>query len=173
MSHPTHLTRDGSLTMVDVGGKPSTERFAHARAAVRMSPQTEDALRAATLPKGDAFVAAQLGGIMAAKQTATLIPLAHPLPLSSVDVSFEWIGRGVLQIDATAERRQVECLREMKQRRSEAGVAKTLAALKRAAEGKENTMPFILDAVRAYATVGEMCAAFKDVFGVYTETAVL
>jgi methylmalonyl-CoA mutase N-terminal domain/subunit len=79
----------------------------------------------------------------------------------------------LLQIDATAEPRQIERLREVKQRRSKAEVAKTLAALKRAAEGKENTMPCILDAVRAYATVGEMCAAFKDVFGVYTETAVL
>src|SRR5580700_1066782 len=56
-----------------------------------------------------------------------------------------------LQIDETAERRQVERLREVRQRRSEADVAKTLAALKRAAEGKENTMPYILDAVRAYA----------------------
>lgn len=99
---PTHLAGDGSLTMVDVGAKPSTERFAHARSLVRMSDQTEDALRAATLPKGDAFVAAQVGGIMAAKQTANLIPLAHPLPLSSVEVTFAWIDRGVLQIDATA-----------------------------------------------------------------------
>jgi methylmalonyl-CoA mutase N-terminal domain/subunit len=48
-----------------------------------------------------------------------------------------------------------------------------LNALRTAAEGKENTMPFILDAVRAYATVGEMCAALKDVFGGYTETSVL
>jgi len=59
-------------------------------------------LRAATLPKGDAFVAAQLGGIMAAKQTSNLIPLAHPLPLSSVEIEFEWIERGLLQIDAMA-----------------------------------------------------------------------
>ena len=88
--------------MVDVGHKPATERFAHARAAVRMSPETEDALRAATLPKGDAFVAAQLGGILAAKQTSNLIPLAHPLPLSSVEVGFAWAERGLLQIDATA-----------------------------------------------------------------------
>jgi methylmalonyl-CoA mutase N-terminal domain/subunit len=79
----------------------------------------------------------------------------------------------LLQIDPTAERRQIERLREIKQRRSQSEVAKTLAALKRAAEGKENTMPCILDAVRAYATVGEMCAAFKDIFGGYTETSVI
>jgi len=102
MPRPTHIRRDGSLAMVDVGGKPATERFAHARAAVRMSAESGEALRAATLPKGDALVAAQLGAIMAAKQTANLIPLAHPLPLSSVDVEFAWLEPGLLQIDATA-----------------------------------------------------------------------
>jgi methylmalonyl-CoA mutase N-terminal domain/subunit len=79
----------------------------------------------------------------------------------------------LLQIDETAERRQVERLRETKQRRNQADVDRTLNALRRAAEGKENTMPLILDAVRAYATVGEMCAALRDVFGAYTETSVL
>jgi cyclic pyranopterin monophosphate synthase len=88
--------------MVDVGGKPATRRFAHARALVRMSASSEEALRAATLPKGDALVAAQLAGIMAAKQTPQLIPLAHPLPLESVEVAFAWVERGLLQIDATA-----------------------------------------------------------------------
>jgi len=79
----------------------------------------------------------------------------------------------LLQIDASAERRQVERLREMKQRRNQSDVDRTLNALRRAAEGKENTMPYILDAVRAYATVGEMCTALRDVFGAYTETSVL
>src|SRR5579862_7439927 len=79
----------------------------------------------------------------------------------------------LLQLDPTAERRQIQRLRQVKQGRSQSEVAKTLAALKRAAEGKENTMPYILDAVRAYATVGEMCGAFKDVFGSYTETSVV
>jgi methylmalonyl-CoA mutase N-terminal domain/subunit len=79
----------------------------------------------------------------------------------------------LLQIDETAEQTQVERLRELKQRRSAAGVEKSLAGLKRAAEGRENTMPYILDAVRVYATVGEICAAFRDVFGSYTETSVL
>jgi cyclic pyranopterin phosphate synthase len=88
--------------MVDVGAKPLAERLAHARATVRMSPETEDAIRAATLAKGDAFTLAQIAGIMAAKQTANLIPLAHPLPLSHVEVSLAWTGRGVLEIDAVA-----------------------------------------------------------------------
>jgi len=101
-ARPSHVQPGGSVAMVDVGAKAVTERFAHARARVRMSSATEAALREATLAKGDAFVTAQLAGIMAAKQTATLIPLAHPLPLSSVDVSFAWAAPGVLQIDAVA-----------------------------------------------------------------------
>lgn len=88
--------------MVDVGPKAVTERFAHARAFVRMPERAEDALRAATVAKGDAFTTAQIAGILAAKATANLIPLAHPLPLAKVDVAFVWASRGVLQIDATA-----------------------------------------------------------------------
>jgi methylmalonyl-CoA mutase, N-terminal domain len=79
----------------------------------------------------------------------------------------------LLQIDATAERRQIARLRDVKSRRSQVEVDRTLTALRTAAEGTENTMPYILDAVRAYATVGEMCAALKDVFGAYTEVSVL
>jgi cyclic pyranopterin phosphate synthase len=67
-----------------------------------MSPATEDAIRAATLAKGDAFAVAQIAGIMAAKQTANLIPLAHPLPLAHVEVTFAWAQRGLLQVEATA-----------------------------------------------------------------------
>ncbi len=88
--------------MVDVGGKAVTQRTARAEARVRLAPATADALRAATLPKGDAFVAAQLAGIMAAKQTGSLIPLAHPLPLTSVDVAFAWPEPHVLAIATTA-----------------------------------------------------------------------
>jgi cyclic pyranopterin phosphate synthase len=88
--------------MVDVSGKGASSRTARAEALVRMSPAAQKALREATLPKGDAFVAAQLAGIMAAKQTASLIPLAHTLPLSSVDVRFEWTGDGALRIEAQA-----------------------------------------------------------------------
>jgi cyclic pyranopterin phosphate synthase len=88
--------------MVDVGAKASTERFARARVLVRMSARTETALRRATVAKGDAFVTAQLAGILAAKQTSQLIPLTHALPLSSVSVDFAWVKKGVLQIETTA-----------------------------------------------------------------------
>jgi cyclic pyranopterin phosphate synthase len=88
--------------MVDVGAKAPSERSARARATMRMSPATEDAIRAATLAKGDAFAVAHVAGILAAKRTAELIPLAHPLPLSHVEVTFAWLERGILQLEATA-----------------------------------------------------------------------
>jgi cyclic pyranopterin phosphate synthase len=93
---------DGRVAMVDVGAKPATERLARARATLRMAPETEAALRSATVAKGDAFAVAQIAGIMAAKETSRLIPLAHPLPLSSIDVSFAWLESGLLSIEAVA-----------------------------------------------------------------------
>jgi cyclic pyranopterin phosphate synthase len=86
--------------MVDVGGKPHERRRAVASGRVVMRPETAAALR--SLPKGDALAAAQLAGIMAAKRTAELIPLCHPLPLTSVDVELEVEEHGV-SIVATAE----------------------------------------------------------------------
>ncbi len=109
--------------MVDVGAKAVTLRTARAEARVRLAPATADALRAATLPKGDAFVAAQLAGILAAKQTGTLIPLAHPLPLTSVEVAFAWPQPHVLAI-ATVARTNGQTGVEM-----EALVAASVAAL--------------------------------------------
>jgi len=102
MRRLSHVADDGSLEMVDVGGKPPTERTALARADVRLGATAAAAVRDATLAKGDALVAAQLAGILAAKQTATLIPLAHPLPLSSVEVVFSW-DDDVLVIEARAK----------------------------------------------------------------------
>jgi cyclic pyranopterin phosphate synthase len=86
--------------MVDVGGKPVSRRRAVARARVRMAAATARRLR--ELPKGDALVAAQLAGVMAAKRTSDLIPLCHPLPLSVVDVQLEVDDEGV-EIRAAAE----------------------------------------------------------------------
>jgi cyclic pyranopterin phosphate synthase len=88
--------------MVDVGSKGVTQRTARASARVRFPANVAQALRTATLPKGDAFVTAQLAGILAAKQTGALIPLCHPLPLDAVDVTFAWDGEVVLRIEARA-----------------------------------------------------------------------
>lgn len=87
--------------MVDVSGKAATARMARAQARVRLGPHAAAALRDATLEKGDAFAAAQIAGIMAAKQTPSLIPLTHGIPLAKVDVQFSWDG-DVLVIETVA-----------------------------------------------------------------------
>ena len=86
--------------MVDVGDKPTTRREATAECIVRMSADTIDAVREGTA-KGDALQVARVAGIMAAKKTPDLIPLAHPLPITSVKVDFEFVAGGV-RIVATA-----------------------------------------------------------------------
>ena len=82
----THIDESGSARMVDVGEKPETRRVARAEAVVRMSPETAAAVESGDAPKGDVLGTARLAGIQAAKRTAELIPLAHPLPLDVVDV---------------------------------------------------------------------------------------
>jgi cyclic pyranopterin phosphate synthase len=81
--------------MVDVGAKPATNREAVAECVVRMAPETVRAVREATLAKGDAISVARVAGIMAAKRTPDLIPLCHPLPLSSVEVHLQLREDGV------------------------------------------------------------------------------
>ncbi len=99
---PSHVAADGSVAMVDVGAKNVSRRTARACALVRLPPRAAKALREATLPKGDAFVTAQIAGIFAAKRTAELIPLCHPLGLDAVDVRFSWNDDVVLRIEAQA-----------------------------------------------------------------------
>ncbi|MBR8828901.1 MAG: cyclic pyranopterin monophosphate synthase MoaC [Gomphosphaeria aponina SAG 52.96 = DSM 107014] len=82
----SHLNSQGEAQMVDVSGKSSTRREAVARGRVRMSQATLNAIEAGNAPKGDVLGTAKLAGIMAAKQTATLIPLCHPLPLHKIEV---------------------------------------------------------------------------------------
>jgi cyclic pyranopterin phosphate synthase len=83
----THVGADGQARMVDVGAKPVTAREAVARGRVRMSAEARRLVRAGAIKKGDPVQTARLAGIMAAKRTAALIPLCHPLPLSAVDVT--------------------------------------------------------------------------------------
>jgi cyclic pyranopterin monophosphate synthase len=82
----SHLDQQGQAQMVDVSEKVSTVRQAVAVARVRMLPQTLAAIESGNAPKGDVLGTARLAGIMAAKQTANLIPLCHPLPLHKVEV---------------------------------------------------------------------------------------
>jgi len=90
MSELSHVAPDGSVRMVDVGAKDVSARCATAEAAVRFEdPSTLSAVLAGVGPKGDALAAARLAGIMAAKRTAELIPLCHPVPLDHVSVEVE------------------------------------------------------------------------------------
>ena len=102
MNRSSHVAADGSIAMVDVGAKAVTRRTARACALVRLPPNAADALRAATLPKGDALAAAQIAGILAAKRTGELIPLCHPLAIDAVDVRFSWDDETVLRVEAQA-----------------------------------------------------------------------
>jgi cyclic pyranopterin phosphate synthase len=86
MSELTHLGDDGRARMVDVGAKATSERRATARARLRMAPETARAVELGDGPKGEVLGVARIAGIQAAKQTSSLIPLCHPLPLSFVDV---------------------------------------------------------------------------------------
>ena len=90
----SHVDSRGRVKMVDVGDKPVTQREAVARGTIAMSRHARRLVRAGAMKKGDPLQTARLAGIMAAKQTAALIPLCHPLPLSSVQVVFTPTGRG-------------------------------------------------------------------------------
>ncbi len=90
----THLDDKGAARMVDVAAKLATAREATAECIVRMAPETVKAVREGTA-KGDALQVARVAGIMAAKRTPELIPLCHPLPLSSVSVDFDFVDGGV------------------------------------------------------------------------------
>jgi cyclic pyranopterin phosphate synthase len=100
----THLDAQGRARMVDVGGKPETEREATAVGEVVMSPDTLTLVQAGGLEKGDVFATARLAGIMGAKETPRLIPLCHPIPLTQVAVEFEVDeARSAIQITATVK----------------------------------------------------------------------
>lgn len=92
---PTHLDESGAAHMVDVGAKVATERRAVAAGRITMSAGALDAIRSGNAPKGDVLSTARIAGIMAAKRTADLIPLCHPLALTSVGVEFDWQEDGI------------------------------------------------------------------------------
>lgn len=98
----SHVGPDGAARMVDVGPKPATHRVAVAEALVRMKPATARLVRSGKGAKGDVLSTARLGGIQAAKQTSSLIPLCHPVALTRVAVDFRWAG-STLRIEARAE----------------------------------------------------------------------
>ncbi len=102
MSDLSHLDSDGRVRMVDVSGKDATDRIAVAEGTLVASPDTLRRVVDGSLPKGDFRPTVQLAGIMAAKRTADLIPLCHPLPLNHVEVTVEPdVDAGRLRVTAT------------------------------------------------------------------------
>jgi cyclic pyranopterin phosphate synthase len=101
MADLTHLDEKGNARMVDIGGKAETSRVAIASGRIRMSAAALNAIRDGDVPKGDVLAAARIAGIMAAKKTAELIPLCHPLALDSATVDFT-IEDGAVRATATA-----------------------------------------------------------------------
>ena len=103
MAHDlTHLDEHGAARMVDVAAKDVTHRRAVAEATVRMKPETLAMIVEGRAPKGDVFAVARIAGIQAAKKTADLIPLCHPLPITAVSVELE-PGDALVRITATVE----------------------------------------------------------------------
>ena len=102
MSHDrlTHLDESGAAHMVDVGSKQVTHRVASAEAIIRMKPETLAMIVEGRAPKGDVFAVARIAGIQAAKRTADLIPLCHPIPITKVSVELE-PGEASVRILAT------------------------------------------------------------------------
>jgi cyclic pyranopterin monophosphate synthase len=99
----THFDEAGASRMVDVSGKPATERRAMASGLVRMQPATLDLILDRRLAKGDVFEVSRLAGILAAKRTGDLIPLCHPVGIDSVDVVFTEVRPDAVRIEATVK----------------------------------------------------------------------
>lgn len=100
MADLTHFDDQGASRMVDVTAKAETERLARASGCVRMQPATLALIRDRGLAKGDVLEVARLAGIMAAKRTGDLIPLCHPLPITSATIDFQFLGESELRIEA-------------------------------------------------------------------------
>jgi cyclic pyranopterin phosphate synthase len=103
MSQLTHLDEQGTARMVDVGDKPDSLREAVAAGTVYMQPETLRLIREGAVKKGDVLATARIAGIMAAKRTAELIPLCHPLPLTHIDLDLTTdTDASAIHITATA-----------------------------------------------------------------------
>jgi cyclic pyranopterin phosphate synthase len=98
----THIDAEGAARMVDVGGKAVTTRIGIASGRITMSAEAATAIRLGTAKKGDVLAVARVAGIMAAKRTSDLIPLCHPLPLSSVDIALDVDDTGVTATATTS-----------------------------------------------------------------------
>jgi GTP cyclohydrolase subunit MoaC len=96
----THVDDEGKAMMVDISQKFATERVAIASGMVKMQPETLELIRSGEVKKGDVLAVARVAGIMAAKKTAEVIPLCHPLPLTSAQIDFEFVNENMVKITA-------------------------------------------------------------------------
>lgn len=103
MSELTHFNSDGRAKMVDVSDKQETKREAVARSSIKMLPQTLELIRQGKIGKGDVLAVAQVAGIMAAKKTAELIPMCHPIPITGANISFTESGNDMIIVEATVK----------------------------------------------------------------------
>ena len=103
MSDLTHFDSSGNTRMVDVGDKTESRRAARASGLVHMKPETLDLIKRGDLAKGDVLGVARVAGVMAAKRTADLIPMCHPIPIDGVTVDFEFIDDRSIQISVTVK----------------------------------------------------------------------
>lgn len=92
----THINEYGRAKMVDIGFKEDTERTAIAEGSISMQPETLATIRTGGIKKGDVLGVAQLAGIMGAKQTANLVPMCHPIMLTSLDINFEFKNTAIV-----------------------------------------------------------------------------
>ena len=106
MSELTHFNQEGRAKMVDVGDKPQTLRTAIAHSSIQVNEEIYNKITSNEMKKGDVLAVAQVAGIMACKKTSDIIPMCHPIPLTGVDISFEWEvteDKFIIHIDATAK----------------------------------------------------------------------
>jgi cyclic pyranopterin phosphate synthase len=101
MSEFTHFSADGSSRMVDVGGKPVSQRMARAEGFVLMEAETLRTLQERKFGKGDVLEVARLAGIMATKRTSDLIPLCHVLPLDKVELQFSFVKNNSVRVEVS------------------------------------------------------------------------
>lgn len=106
MSELTHFNQEGRAKMVDVGDKPQTLRTAVAHSSIQVNEEIYRKITSNQMKKGDVLAVAQVAGIMACKKTSDIIPMCHPIPLTGVDISFNWeleANKYIIHIDATAK----------------------------------------------------------------------
>ena len=150
----THFNEQGRARMVDVSGKAVTYRTARAAGRVWMNPETLEKVRAGQMAKGDVLAVAQVAGIMAAKRTWELIPMCHPLPLTSIDISFAF------QDDALDIQAQVKCSGETGVE-MEALTAVSAAALTVYDMCKAVQRDMVIDQIRLLEKTGGKSSVFR------------